>query len=78
MDPEGRLFDSWPERYDRWFETPTGSLIRRYESRVMLDLLRPGSGELIFDGGCGTGVFTRDVLARKARVIGLDLSRPML
>ncbi|MCF8038048.1 MAG: methyltransferase domain-containing protein [Desulfohalobiaceae bacterium] len=78
MDPEGRLFDSWPQRYDRWFETPAGKLIKRYESRVMLDLLRPGAGELIFDGGCGTGIFTRDVLACQARVVGLDVSLPML
>ncbi|MCF8105831.1 MAG: class I SAM-dependent methyltransferase [Desulfohalobiaceae bacterium] len=78
MDPDGHLFDSWPTRYDRWFETPSGALIKSYESRVMLDLLRPCSGELIFDGGCGTGIFTRDILARKAKVIGVDLSLPML
>lgn len=77
-DPEGRLFDQWPERYDRWFETPIGSLVKRYESELLADLLKPRPGELILDVGCGTGVFTLDILASGSEVIGLDISRPML
>jgi ubiquinone/menaquinone biosynthesis C-methylase UbiE len=77
-DTPGRLFDEWPDRYDQWFETPVGSLIKRYESRLLIDFLKPGIGELILDVGCGTGVFTRDILSRGSRVIGLDISRPML
>jgi ubiquinone/menaquinone biosynthesis C-methylase UbiE len=77
-DTPERLFDEWPDRYDQWFETPVGSLVKRYESRLLIDFLKPGIGELILDVGCGTGVFTRDILARGSRVIGLDISRPML
>ena len=72
------IFDDWPEKYDRWFETPIGRLIKKYESQLVLELLRPGQGERILDAGCGTGVFTLDVLTAGARVVGLELSFPML
>ena len=73
-----RLFDEWPEEYDRWFTTPIGSLVKKYEAELLLDLLRPGRGEIILDAGCGTGVFTLDFLSLGSRVIGLDISLPML
>lgn len=75
---KGRLFDNWPEKYDQWFETPIGALVKRYESELLLDLLRPAQGELILDVGCGTGVFTLDILSFDPYVIGLDMSLPML
>jgi len=72
------LFDTWTDRYDRWFETPTGRLVKKYESALLLELLNPLPGERILDVGCGTGIFTHDVLSRGATVIGIDLSGPML
>ena len=73
-----KLFDEWPETYDRWFTTPIGALVKQYEAELILDLLKPASGELILDAGCGTGIFTSDILAAGSCVIGLDLSLPML
>jgi ubiquinone/menaquinone biosynthesis C-methylase UbiE len=73
-----QLFDEWPERYDRWFETPVGKAVLKYESELILDLLRPGRGERILDAGSGTGIFTREFLARGAEVVGLDISLAML
>jgi ubiquinone/menaquinone biosynthesis C-methylase UbiE len=75
---KAQLFDEWPEKYDRWFDTPIGSLVRKYEAELLLGLLRPRHGELILDAGCGTGVFTFDILSFGSCVIGLDLSLPML
>ncbi|ADW19197.1 Methyltransferase type 11 [Desulfobulbus propionicus DSM 2032] len=72
------LFDTWPEQYDRWFDTPTGQLVKIYESALLLEFLAPQPGERILDAGCGTGLFTGDVLDRGAMVIGVDLSVPML
>jgi len=72
------IFDDWPEKYDQWFETPMGGLVREYESRLLLDMTRPARGERILDVGCGTGIFTLDLLKAGARVTGLELSRPML
>ena len=73
-----KLFDEWPETYDRWFTTPIGALVKQYETELILDLLKPGPGEFILDAGCGTGMFTSDILAAGSHVIGLDLSLPML
>ena len=75
---KNRLFDKWPEEYDRWFTTPMGALVKKYESELLLDLLRPKHKEIILDAGCGTGVFTLDFLSLGPHVIGLDISLPML
>jgi ubiquinone/menaquinone biosynthesis C-methylase UbiE len=77
-EARGKLFDEWPEQYDRWFTTPTGALVRKYEGELVLDLLSPSRGETILDAGCGTGVFTLDLLASGADVTGLDISLSML
>jgi len=73
-----QVFDPWPDRYDQWFTTPIGRLIRAYETDLVLEMLRPAPGERILDAGCGTGVFTQDVIAAGATVWGLDVSYPML
>ncbi len=72
------LFDTWADKYDRWFETPSGQLVRKYESALLLKLLQPLPGEKILDVGCGTGIFTQDVLDCEAIVTGVDLSSLML
>jgi ubiquinone/menaquinone biosynthesis C-methylase UbiE len=75
---KAELFDEWPEKYDQWFSTPIGALVKKYEVELILDLLKPSPGETILDAGCGTGVFTLDILASGAHVIGMDISLPML
>ena len=72
------LFDEWPQRYDQWFTTPIGKVVKEIESKLILELLKPERGEKLLDAGCGTGVFTLDYLAAGSEVIGLDISRPML
>lgn len=73
-----KLFDDWPQRYDQWFLTPIGRLIQEFESGLVNELLSPGPNEKILDAGSGTGIFTRDWLLAGARVIGLEISGPML
>jgi ubiquinone/menaquinone biosynthesis C-methylase UbiE len=72
------IFDEWPEKYDLWFETPIGKMVKYYESRLLLGMACPRHGEKILDVGCGTGVFTADILASGSEVTGLELSLPML
>jgi len=73
-----RLFNDWPEKYERWFTTRVGRLVRKFEGDLLAEFLRPEEGEEILDAGSGTGVFTLDILERGARVTGLDISLPML
>ncbi len=73
-----QIFDDWPDRYEEWFITPIGSLVKRVEWELVDDLLRPGPGEFILDAGCGTGVFTMEMISCGARVVGLDLSLSMI
>lgn len=73
-----RLFDEWPEKYDQWFKTPIGALVKKYENELLLDMVQPRSGETILDVGCGTGIFTLNILAFGPCVVGLDISHPML
>ena len=72
------LFDTWTDRYDLWFATPIGQLVRWYEAELLLKFLEPQPGERILDVGCGTGIFTADVLKSGAWVTGIDLSASML
>ena len=72
------LFDTWTDRYDLWFATPIGQLVRWYEAELLLTFLEPQPGERILDVGCGTGIFTADVLKSGAWVTGIDLSASML
>ncbi len=72
------LFDDWPDRYDRWFETEIGRLVKEYETELLHELLDPQPGDLLLDVGCGTGVFTDPILSCGAEVVGLDISFPMI
>lgn len=72
------IFDGWWDKYDQWFQTPIGRLVKEYESKLVLEMLEPGPGERILDAGCGSGVFTFNILAAGAQVDGLDISLPML
>ncbi len=73
-----QIFDDWPARYDRWFETPLGKAVLTAERELILDMLRPRKGELILDAGSGTGILTREFIAKGAEVVGLDISFAML
>ena len=42
---EPKIFEEWPEKYDRWFETPIGKLIEQFEKELIIKMLRPKRGE---------------------------------
>lgn len=72
------IFDSWTDQYDAWFDNSIGRFIKEVESELLLKMLSAKSGERILDVGCGTGIFTQDVLQKGCRIIGVDLSSKML
>lgn len=72
------LFDNMPDVYEQWFETPLGAVIKQIELELVLGMLKPEKNDIILDAGCGTGVFTSDILKITGSVTGLDVSKPML
>lgn len=72
------LFDAWTAKYDRWFETPRGRLVKKYESELLLKMVDPHPREKILDAGCGTGIFTLEVMSFRPIITGIDISRAML
>jgi len=53
------------------------SFVWKYGEEV-LELLAPRQGERILDLGCGTGHLTSQIVARGAKVVGLDKSPAMI
>jgi ubiquinone/menaquinone biosynthesis C-methylase UbiE len=78
INTQSASFDEWPERYEDWFRTPIGRLVRQVEGELISELVSPLPREKLLDVGCGTGVFTTDFLGAVSSVVGLDISRPML
>jgi len=73
-----QLFDAWPDVYEKWFQSPIGQVVQRLEAELILNLAAPRRGDFILDAGCGTGLFSQILINQGARIVGLDISRPML
>lgn len=75
----GPLFDQeMAQRYDAWFMSPMGRHVEEVENQLILDLLRPQSGESLLDVGCGTGNHLLLFRQLGLDVCGVDPSEPML
>jgi demethylmenaquinone methyltransferase/2-methoxy-6-polyprenyl-1,4-benzoquinol methylase len=76
-EPEIRsLFDGLVGRYDVVNDVLSLGMDRAWR-RTARRALHPRPGDRVLDLGCGTGDLGRPLAAR-ARVVGVDLSRPML
>jgi len=73
-----QLFDKWPVKYEQWFQTPIGQLIRTIELKHIMELVDPGPRDRILDVGCGTGIFTEQIAQQGAQLTGVDMSLEML
>jgi ubiquinone/menaquinone biosynthesis C-methylase UbiE len=71
-------FDDQAASYDRWYATPLGQLVDRVEKEAIFALLPELAGRQVLEVGCGTGNISLALGRRGARVVGLDLSGPML
>jgi ubiquinone/menaquinone biosynthesis C-methylase UbiE len=71
-------FDDQAAAYDRWYATPLGQLVDRVEKEAIFALLPELSSRRILEVGCGTGNITLPLACRGARVVGLDVTSPML
>ena len=65
-----RLFDQYAEAYDRFRPT--------YPDAVIDELLGPVAAGLdVLDVGCGTGIASRQMAQRGAKVLGVELAPRM-
>jgi SAM-dependent methyltransferase len=65
-----KLFDEEAERYDRFRPT--------YPDAIIDELLNPDSaGKDVLDVGCGTGIASRQMAQRGAKVLGVELAPRM-
>ena len=71
-------FDALSSSYDQWYETPLGRLVDRLEKDAVFTLVEPQPGDLALDLSCGTGSYALALADRGLRVVGVDLSEPML
>ncbi len=75
MEADANPWDEYADEYARW-------IARREPARVevdgilsrLLDLLGDLDGRQLLDAGCGEGFLARILAARRARVMGIDLS----
>jgi len=75
----GYVFDFHDaRRYDQWFTQGKNRFAADLESRLMLDMLSPASGESVLDIGCGTGASAAPLIEQGLDVTGIDPSPYML
>lgn len=73
--PSANPWDDYADEYDRWLaDREPGQLVDTGFPAQLLDLLGDVSGKDVLDAGCGQGYLSRMLVARGARVTGIDLS----
>ena len=76
--PGGGQFDTLAPAYEAWYETPLGALVDRLEAQAVLALVGVEPGGRALDLSCGTGRSALALARRGLRVVGVDVSAPML
>ncbi len=66
------------DHYDLWYETNLGEYFDSLEQKLMIDLLKPRSGQSLLDIGCGTGRHLKFFQQMGLKVTGIDSSVFML
>jgi ubiquinone/menaquinone biosynthesis C-methylase UbiE len=74
----GGSFDAVAEAYDAWYATPVGQLVDRLEKDAVFRLVGNDREGLGLDLSCGTGNHALALAGRGFRVVGADMSEPML
>ncbi len=75
----GHVFEFNDAReYENWLKSPGRRYAAELESRLMMDMLKPMSGETLLDIGCGTGASLQPFVDFGLQVTGIDPSPYML
>ena len=75
---EVSAFDALASSYDLWYATPLGRLVDRLEKNAVLGLIGDRAEGVTLDLSCGTGNYALALAERGFRVVGVDVSAPML
>ena len=75
---EAGAFDAIAAGYDAWYATPLGRLVDRLEKNAVLGLIGDRAEGVTLDLSCGTGNYALALAERGFRVVGVDVSAPML
>jgi len=71
-------FDAAAAAYEAWYATPVGQLVDRLEKNAVFALIGEGPERMVLDLSCGTGNYALTLAQRGMRVVGVDISEPML
>lgn len=72
------FFQEVADKYDSWFRTQHGNYVYRHEHELINQIMSVQPGMVVADIGCGTGIYTLELCATGARVVGVDISPEML
>ncbi|AKV55859.1 methyltransferase [Bifidobacterium actinocoloniiforme DSM 22766] len=72
------VFNHFYADYDEWLDTAPGALADQVQTRALLELLEPKTGQSILEVGCGTGNFTGKLAQAGCKVSGVDIALNML
>ena len=72
------IYDKEAPEYDKWYDSPLGSLVDEIETETVFSLLKPEKDMRILDAGCGTGNFSIKLAKKGVDVTGTDISQGML
>ena len=75
---DGAAFDAISPAYDAWYATAVGRLVDRLEKHAVLALVGERTEGLVLDLSCGTGNYALVLAELGLRVVGVDVSAPML
>ncbi len=75
---EKEIFNNLANKYDSWFETSLGKKVFNSEKSCIEELVKKREGKLAIDLGIGTGLFSKILIEKGYRVIGIDISDEML
>jgi ubiquinone/menaquinone biosynthesis C-methylase UbiE len=75
---EKATFDEYANKYDKWFDTPEGKIVKKFELELLLKFINPRKGKSMLEIGIGTGLFAMEFRKMGMAVSGIDPSEEMM